>query len=303
MTDSFLKLHTRLLLLLGVFIAAAICMVSLFGSAKPASEIDWIDCFGEGGIAVMTLIWLLATLLTRPKGKVTNLLFLGLSALHISLLLDFLDEFYRFDLEYDWLTSLEALPATLGMGLMSLAMYFWYHEQQVLNHLLQKKERFYREHGLTDFITGLYRADYMKKQVARELHAYRDNGTGFCMALLDIKGFSEFNRKYGGVRSNSLLSDIGQIITLNLRESDLACRYASDRFIVLLPDTDLVKAHAVIEQVAQMVASHTPYDNHNSALGFEGVQWQCMAGRKDDDHNTLLQRLSQSLNELKAVAA
>ncbi|WP_404393057.1 GGDEF domain-containing protein [Pseudoalteromonas phenolica] len=303
MTYSFIKLHTRLLLLLGLLIISAICMVSILGQTKPSSEIDWIDCFGEGGIAAMTLIWLLATLLTRPKGKVTNLLFFGLSALHISLLLDFLDEFYRFDLEYDWLTSLEALPATLGMGLMSLAMYYWYHEQQVLNHLLQKKERFYREHGLTDFITGLYRADYMKKQVARELQAYRDSDTGFCMALLDIKGFGDFNRKHGGVRGNSLLSDIGQIITLNLRESDLACRYASDRFIVLLPNTDLVEAHAVIEQVANMVASHIPYDNQNSALGFEGVQWQCMAARKDDDQANLLQRLNQSLNALKAVAA
>jgi len=277
-------------------------MVNILGTMKPYSEIDWVDCFGEGGIVVMTLIWLLATLITRPKGKVTTVLFLGLSALHISLLLDFLDEFYRFDIEYDWLTSLEALPATVGMGLMSLAMYYWYHEQRVLNHLLQKKERFYREYGLTDFITGLYRADYMKKHIAQELISYQTNNLGFCLALFDIRGFSDFNRKHGGLRGNSLLSDIGQIITLNLRDTDLACRYASDRFIVLLPNTDMVTAKSVIEQVTEMVATHTPYDEKNSALGFEGVQWQCVAARKNDNTDTLLMRLNQSLDDLKAVS-
>ena len=91
MSNSFFKLHTHLLILLGVFIGSAFCMVNILGTMKPYSEIDWVDCFGEGGIVVMTLIWLLATLITRPKGKVTTVLFLGLSALHISLLLDFLE--------------------------------------------------------------------------------------------------------------------------------------------------------------------------------------------------------------------
>ena len=299
MPQSFIKLHTTLLSILLFMLFLALLVVFQLGTLKPAVDIDWVDSVAEGGIAFMTLIWLLTTLIMRPKGTVTNLLFFGLSAMHITLLLDFLDEFFTFSKHHNWLSSLEAFPAVVGMILMSLAMYYWGQEQRVLNHLLTKKERFYRTHGLHDFITGLYRADYMKRQIEQELIKLANTSNCFCIALFDIKGFALFNQRYGSIRANNLLFDIGQIITLNQRNTDLACRFASDRFIVLLPNTSHLEAIYITEQVANMVAQHTPYDQNQAKTGFSQVHWHCVEAADTDTLSNLLSELNQGLEQQK----
>ena len=178
-------------------------------------------------------------------------------------------------------------------------MYYWSHEQHVLNHLLTKKERFYRTHGLHDFITGLYRADYMKRQIEQELCGLSQSSQCFCVALFDIKGFAHFNLQHGSLRANNLLFDIGQIITLNLRNTDLACRFASDRFIVLLPKTNHLEATYITEQVAKMVAQHTPYDLNQTITGFSQLHCHCVEATNTDTLTTLLFQLNEGLAQQK----
>ncbi|MBQ4845941.1 GGDEF domain-containing protein [Pseudoalteromonas sp. MMG005] len=303
MPQPFIKLHVTLLSTLLLMLMLTLFTVSQLGTLKHLDEIEWIDSIGEGGIAVMTLIWLLATLVTRPKGAVTNLLFFGLSAMHISMLLDFLDEFFIFSERYNWLSSLEAFPAVIGMILMSFAMYYWFHEQQVLNHLLQKKERFYRTHGLSDYITGLYKADYMKQHIEQELALLNSHSHGFCLALFDIKNFTRFNQQYGVIQANNLLFDIGQIMTLNLRSTDLACRFASDCFIVLFPNTSYQEAIHVVEQVTKMVSYHTPYNNKKVITGFSEIRWHCVEAAHTDSIDGLLAQLNNGLAQCKASIA
>ncbi|NOU49172.1 diguanylate cyclase [Pseudoalteromonas sp. JBTF-M23] len=300
--QSFFKLHKPLWVLLAIVIPTTILTVASNSTLKNTDAVDWIDCICEGGIAFMTLLWLIATLLSRPKGNVTLLLFFGLSAMHISMLMDFLDEFYRFDSANTWLSAFEAFPAFIGMILMSFAMYFWYQEQQILNFMLLKKERFYREYGLTDFISGLYRAEYMKQQIDKELLALKHHNIPFCIALIDIKEFSVFNEKYGVTKANSLLADVGQIILLNLRDSDLACRYASDRFIVLMPNTNLSTAKQVINQVADRVSNHRPYAQGHLISGSNDVHWLCEQAHKGEQQASLLARINAQLNTQKSAA-
>jgi diguanylate cyclase (GGDEF)-like protein len=302
MPQSFIKLHTALLSVLLFMLVITFIIVFNIGTLKPLTDIDWVDSVGEGGIAFMTLIWLLVTLVMRPKGNVTNLLFLGLSTMHITLLLDFLDEFFIFSKNHRWLSSLEAFPAVIGMFLMSLAMYYWSQEQRIINQLLTKKERFYRTHGLHDFITGLYRAEYMKRQIQQEITSLSNPNYCFSIALFDIKGFALFNQRYGSERANNLLFDIGQIITLNLRNSDLACRFASDRFIVLFPNTNYLEATHITEQVANMVAQHTPYDQNQAITGFSKVNWYCLEAVNKDSLDTLFTKLNQGLEQQKETS-
>ncbi|KGS10840.1 diguanylate cyclase, partial [Pseudomonas coronafaciens] len=41
------------------------------GTVKPVSEWQWLDIVGEGGSALLSLIWLLLVLKRRPAGRVT----------------------------------------------------------------------------------------------------------------------------------------------------------------------------------------------------------------------------------------
>src|SRR5262245_48355591 len=63
-----------------LFLVAA-CCAALYGGLgvpKPMSEWKWMDICAEGGTAVMSALWALLILGSRPGGRVTTLLAGGL---------------------------------------------------------------------------------------------------------------------------------------------------------------------------------------------------------------------------------
>lgn len=165
MNINLLTSHIRLLLitLLAISFTLALCLSQ--GLAKPVADIEWLDVLGEGGIVVITLLWLFFTLISRPPGQVTHWLVSGLLFMHISMLIDLLDEFLSYAQGQAWMSAIESLPAPIGMLLTSVGLYWWHQEQISLNRQLRRRERLFRHPTLTDYVTGLYSAEYMMAQL------------------------------------------------------------------------------------------------------------------------------------------
>lgn len=247
MSFTFLPFHKGLFNSLLICISLICFSAFSIGELKPSAELNVIDAVGEGGIAFMTLIWIFFTLISRPAGRVTNLLFFGLLFTHTSVLLDFIDEFVTYP-DNHWLSNIEALPATLGMILMSVGLYRLHQEQTTINNQLSRTERFYREHSLVDFTTGLYSAEYMKQQIKLEINHAKNQKSLFSLMMFDLCDFAKFNEDHGYQHGDMLLSKVAQIIQMNIRDGDIACRYASDRFIILMPNTQQATAQEIQHQ-------------------------------------------------------
>jgi diguanylate cyclase (GGDEF)-like protein len=277
-------------------------LILVFGMSeqKPLDSIQWVDLIGEAGIALITLCWLIVTLISRPKGLVTTLLFMGILMVHCSMMLDMFDEFLYYKPNYDWFSKFEAIPAVLGLIVMSVALFYWQKEQAMLNNRLIKSERFYREHSFYDLVTGLYSAGYMKKQIEAELNNLEKHSIPFCISIFDIKSFSAFSREQGITQANKLLNDIGSLIQVNIRPTDLACRYAADRFIVLLPNTELAMSHSVTEQVLKMVNQHA--SNHTDFTRFSDLHSCSMQVDPNDSLDSILTTLNNQLISSKKAA-
>jgi len=298
MNLSLLKLHTQtIILLLVVFISLMFYTLSL-GELKQASLIDWFDVLGEGSINLMIMIWIFFTMISRPKGKVTYLLITGLATMQLSMMLDFLDEFIHYPQASAWISTIESLPAPIGMIMMTIALYYWHQEQTSLNAQLIKKERYYREHSLTDYITGLYSIEYMKNQISREIQP--DNlAENFSVIMLDVCNFDRFNRNFGDLQGNKLLREFANLILMNIRDTDLACRFAADRFIILLPKTNQKTASEIAHQIQQSV-SHLAYKPGQTS---QAVYHQFLAciyqHQQGDDYSILIDKLNQNMLQTK----
>lgn len=295
MNSYYIKLNGKLFLTLAITIAIVFSTSLSLGQFKPDHEIEWLDIAGEGGITLMTLIWIFFTLASRPSGLVTYLLFTGLTLTHVSMLLDFLDEFIHYPVNSAWLTTIESLPAPFGMVLMTLGLYYWHQEQMTFNKQLRRSERYYREHSLNDFVTNLYSAEYMKKQLQHELNHIRIHQGQFCLALFDIKNFTAFNREHGFQQGDNLLREIAQLILMNIRDGDLACRYASDRFIVLMPNTDEQTANEIADQVSEAIA-HLAFKVGDSSHAYYAKVISCVEQyRTWHNYQHILADLNQQL--------
>ena len=166
-----------------------------------------------------------------------------------SALLDLLDEFLKYPATADYLSMIESIPAAIGMVIMSAALYLWHQEQLVLNQQLRRKEWDSRSHEQVDPITQLYRGDYWKQCTQAMLNADKSA----CVVVLDINDFSQFNLRYGQQEGDRFLKEVAQLLVMHLRDCDLACRYAGDRFALLLPGMDRQDASHLIAQICTSI--------------------------------------------------
>ena len=226
-------------------VAFAMCLSFSVGNAKQSADISGLDIVGEGSIVLLTLAWILAALASRPPGKVTSLLVFGLGFFLFSATLDFLDEFLHYPENAHWISMIESYPAAVGMVVMTAALYQWHLEQRALNLQLRRREWDYRDHDKIDPITQLYRAEYWKEQI----HKLQQVNKTAVLAIIDINNFSVFNQQYGYAEGDRYLHEIAQLVVMNLRQHDLACRYAGDRFAILLPDVSSTQADIIINEI------------------------------------------------------
>jgi diguanylate cyclase (GGDEF)-like protein len=94
-----------------------------------------------------------------------------------------------------------------------------------------------REMSMTDPLTGLFNARYMRQWLTQSFaYAVRYNKP-FSVIFLDLDHFKWINDCYGHLTGDKALQIVGRVLKNSVRDSDLAARYAGDEFLLALPDT------------------------------------------------------------------
>ena len=288
---------------LGLLVLAANIGVLLnlaFGTPKAFHEWQWLDIIGEGGTALFVLLWLVLVLKSRPTGRVTNYLSIGLCCIFFSWWMDVLDEFIRLPKHLGWNHWLESGPMPVGMILLTLGLYHWHREQQAINQQMEKRERIFREHRLFDKLTPLGGADYLKRQVSDCMAQSLEQQQPLSLLALDIDDFASLNQYYGHAEGDAVLQALSQLLLLNLRRHDLLCRLAGDRFVVLLPNTGESQARLLaleLQQAVQSLAHKTR--QHGERVYLSASTAVVMAFNEAPDE--LLKRLNLALARAKPV--
>ncbi|CAI8706547.1 GGDEF domain-containing protein [Pseudomonas putida] len=272
------------------------------GDLKAVSEWVWLDIIGEGGSALLALVWLGLVLKSRPAGRVTNYLALGLSCIFFSWWIDSLDEFIRLPDSITWDHWLESGPMPVGMILLTIGIYHWHREQLAISAQMEKRERLFREHRLFDKLTPLGSADYLKRQLVDSLGESIRQQQPLSLLVLDLDNFASINQNFGHAEGDAVLQALSHLLLLNLRRQDLLCRLAGDRFVVLLPNTG--------ERQAQLLAQELQHAVHRLAhkTRQHGERLQLAASTAvvmalDETPETLLKRLNLALSRARQPLA
>ncbi|SEO09945.1 diguanylate cyclase (GGDEF) domain-containing protein [Duganella sp. CF517] len=290
-----LQLHRSTLIAAGLALLGCLFLYASLGVAKSFDHWKWTDIVSEGGTAVMAGSWVLFTLSSRPGGLVTRLLAGGLALIMIGSFADCMDEFFAISKAARWDHWLEGM-VPVGMLVVTIGMYYWRHEQFRLNEHLQKRERLFRDHRAFDRITQLANADYLRRQIRHE--QARRPGQPCALVLLDIDGFHLINREFGQPEGDRVLQAVGHMLLLNLRNDDLLCRYAGDRFALLLPDTSVEEAASLARHLTAMVG----HMRHHAKGGRVGVSLRHACSNADAAPEVLLAELSRAVSQAAAAS-
>ncbi|MBN2406110.1 MAG: diguanylate cyclase [Elusimicrobia bacterium] len=111
------------------------------------------------------------------------------------------------------------------------------------------RRKFYENMYTRDSLTGLHNKSIFEKQAKIQYSLSRQYGRPFSIAVIDINGLKDINRKYGHEAGDNILRDTAKVIKDMTRSMDSATRYSSDEFVILLPETDSTQAHAFLDRI------------------------------------------------------
>jgi diguanylate cyclase (GGDEF)-like protein len=106
----------------------------------------------------------------------------------------------------------------------------------------------------------------MEETLAREIRRAERNQRPLNVIMLDIDHFKQFNDTFGHEAGDAVLRELGQMLKVNTRGGDVACRFGGEEFVLILPETTLGNAKQRAEDLREKSRQLTVL-YHSQALG------------------------------------
>ena len=114
----------------------------------------------------------------------------------------------------------------------------------------------YARLATTDPLTGLHNQRWAEEMLARQIMRASMGKQALSVVLLDIDKLGAFNSEFGTAAGDQAVYTVAHTIRENVRPTDLVARLGGDKFMVILPDTDLRGAKIAAEHLRATIA-HT----------------------------------------------
>ncbi len=93
-----------------------------------------------------------------------------------------------------------------------------------------------------DELTQLINRRQLRTALASTLQQAKRTEAPFSLIMIDIDHFKAFNDKFGHIKGDDLLANLGAFLLESLRATDIAARYGGEEFLVILPNTEIEDA-------------------------------------------------------------
>jgi diguanylate cyclase (GGDEF)-like protein len=107
--------------------------------------------------------------------------------------------------------------------------------------------------GIVDSLTGLPNKRAFHDILNQEENRIKRNKFTSIISIVDIDDFRKVNEQHGYIAGDMLLIQLAALFKNSLRNFDTVARYAGDKFILYLPETDLISAEVILERFRQSI--------------------------------------------------
>ena len=105
-----------------------------------------------------------------------------------------------------------------------------------------------------DPLTNLYNRAYLNETLERDIQRAKRKNISIAIVMMDLDHFKNANDAYGHEAGDSILKQIAKLLTENIRESDIICRYGGEEFLIVFYDTTLESTVARIEHIRKIIS-------------------------------------------------
>lgn len=143
--------------------------------------------------------------------------------------------------------------------------------ERLISEVLLRTERMdaIRSLMVRDSLTGLLNHTTILNLLETSISGTKRRNETLCFAMLDVDYFKQVNDGHGHAIGDQVLLALSRILKQRLRKSDFVGRYGGEEFAVILPNVDLDRAKAIIDELRiafQQVTFNTPQGEFSCTL-------------------------------------
>jgi diguanylate cyclase (GGDEF)-like protein/PAS domain S-box-containing protein len=159
-----------------------------------------------------------------------------------------------------------------------------------------KKNQQLEQLATHDFLTGIYnrkKADEYIENVLYDNERYKEPSG---IILYDIDHFKQVNDTYGHQVGDSVLVELSQLVSNNIRQTDFFARWGGEEFLIICKNADSKHLNLLAENLRQIIKQHVFSIVGNITVCF-GIT-ECKVG---DTGQAVLNRADKALYKAKEL--
>ena len=169
------------------------------------------------------------------------------------------------------------------------------------NRLLNEANSKLSQESRRDALTGLGNRLRLDEDFAELAARARRYGEGYCVVLIDLDRFKDYNDDYGHQAGDRALVQIAELLDGAMRVGERAYRSGGEELVLVLPDQDVDAGRALVErqraQLQRVALPHPANKPHGVVTFSAGVA----AARPGETPEEALRRADTALYESKAL--
>ncbi|WP_426192049.1 putative bifunctional diguanylate cyclase/phosphodiesterase [Massilia sp. DWR3-1-1] len=118
---------------------------------------------------------------------------------------------------------------------------------------LERALNFINELAIRDELTGVHNRRHLLALIDAERARSARAARPFCLCLLDIDFFKRINDTYGHSAGDEVLRAFAHAVQQQVRDTDSFGRYGGEEFLLMLPETPIEAAAALVERIRAAV--------------------------------------------------
>jgi len=158
----------------------------------------------------------------------------------------------------------------------------------------RKKHKTIHSMAVHDALTKIYNRHGANELLNHRLHEIQRGERSLSVIFFDIDYFKKVNDTYGHDIGDYVLVRIAELVSDEIRSSDIFARWGGEEFILFLIDTKIEDAINVAEKLRKIIETHAFADIERVTCSFGVTSFQ-----EGDDKNSLLKRVDAYLYQAK----
>ncbi|MDR2401231.1 MAG: GGDEF domain-containing protein [Deferribacteraceae bacterium] len=152
----------------------------------------------------------------------------------------------------------------------------------------------YRHIAQYDSLTGLFNRLTFNEVLEEEMERCTKTRVPLSLLVIDLDDFKKVNDTFGHMAGDSVLSNLGRILSTQLRAGDIPARYGGEEFVVIAPNTNEEQVLVMADNLRKKVES---FDFGEPPI--VTVSIGCTTYRSPEDRCSFFQRADFALYDAK----